>query len=165
MPRINRDLLTALFLLLLCGAFFKASLQIRETHFGTLGSEVWPQVIIFLLFVLSLAYLAQSVRGGGSADDRSRPTRGKPRTRLADYRNALWCYALFAGFLLTVDYLGMLLGGMLFVFCALTVMGNKSFNDLLLHILVAVVAVGAMWAIFTFGLRVILPQGELLTVW
>ena len=47
---------------------------------------------------------------------------------LGRYRNALWCYALFFLFLATLDYLGMLIGGVLFVFLALSVLGEWSWR-------------------------------------
>ena len=40
---------------------------------------------------------------------------------LGRYRNALACYGLFLVFLLTLPWLGMLIGGTLFVFAVLTV--------------------------------------------
>jgi hypothetical protein len=30
-----------------------------------------------------------------------------------------------------------------------------------MHAIIAIVSVGAMWALFTFGLRVLLPRGEI----
>jgi len=32
---------------------------------------------------------------------------------------------------------------------------------MVMHGVIAIVSVGAMWSIFTFGLRVMLPEGEL----
>jgi predicted membrane-bound spermidine synthase len=72
---------------------------------------------------------------------------------------------LFLAFLLTIDFLGMLLGGIVFVFLALSVLGERTPKQLTIHALVAVISVGAMWAIFTFALRVILPEGTILSIW
>jgi len=55
----------------------------------------------------------------------------------------------------------MLLGGILFVFLALTVMGERTMRNHLLHATIAIVSVGLMWSIFTYGIGVILPEGEL----
>ena len=159
MSAINRDTVVAVFLLLFCGVFFAASFQIEETSYATIGAEVWPRLILAVMFVLSTIYLFQSVRKGPA--DAGGPKAGF----LSRYRNAILCYGLFLAFLLTLDILGMLLGGIAFVFLALTALGERSLKMLAIHALVAIVSVGVMWSIFTFALRVMLPPGIILTVW
>ena len=156
---ISRDTVVAVFLLLFCGVFYAASFEIKQTSYGTIGAEVWPRLILAVLLVLSAVYLFQSVRKGP----------GEPVTHeagfLSRYRNAILCYGLFLVFLLTLDFMGMLLGGAAFVFLALSVLGNRTPRQLAIHAGVAVLSVGAMWSIFTFALRVILPEGEILSIW
>lgn len=161
MSRLNRDTVVAIFLLLFCGVFYAASLQIEETTYATIGAEVWPQLIIGLLFILSLVYLFQSV-GGAHAPEAEQ---AKPAGFFARYRNAIWCYGLFLAFLLTLDIFGMLIGGILFVFAALSVLGERTPKMMAIHAVVAIISVGAMWSIFTFALRVILPEGILLHIY
>jgi putative tricarboxylic transport membrane protein len=155
---INRDTVVAVVLLAVCGLFAWQSTLIRDMGFETIGSEVWPRIVLAVLFVLSSIYLIQSVRqgGGGASGD-------EPRQRfLSKYRNAFWCYGLFLAFLVSLPWLGMLLGGMLFVFAALTAMGRRTPRSLVAHAAIAILSIGAMWAVFTYGLNVILPAGELL---
>ncbi len=159
MNAINRDTVVAVCLLLFCGVFYAASFQIEETAYATIGAEVWPRLILAVMLALSLVYLVQSMRKGPRAAATAKAG------LFARYRNALWCYALFLAFLLTLDVLGMLLGGIAFVFLTLSVLGERSLKMLAVHAVVAIVAVGAMWAIFTFALKVILPQGVILSVW
>ena len=162
MGRMNRDTGVAIFLLLFCGVFFAATFDIRETSYGTPSAGVWPRIILLALALLSAGYLAQSLkRGAGVREDAGRGLKGW----LATYRNALWCYFLFAAFLLTIPYLGMLLGGVLFVFFTLTALGRRNGRALLAHGAIALSAVGIMWGVFTYGLNVILPQGELFYGW
>lgn len=160
MSRLNRDVYIAILLLLLCGAFFAVSFDIRKIDYGILTAAAWPRIILVALTVLSLIYLVQSLRRGAPTDGtKSFSIKGV----IDKYRNPLWCYALFLLFLLTLEYLGMLIGGVLFVFCLLTVIGGASKRNLISHALIAVIMVGAMWALFTFGLGVIFPQGEIFT--
>lgn len=156
---INRDTVIAVFLLLLCGVFYAASFGIEQTSYGTIGADVWPRLILGVLFVLSSIYLFQSIRMG--AGDEVKREVGF----VARYRNAMMCYGLFLVFLLTLEFMGMLLGGIAFVFLALTVLGDRTPKQLAIHAVVSVVSVGAMWAIFTFALRVILPEGTILSIW
>jgi len=156
---INRDTVVAVILLLFCGVFYAASFQIEKTTYATIGAAVWPQLILAVMFALSSVYLIQSVRKGPSGA--ARPEAGF----FARYRNAILSYLLFLAFLLTLDVLGMLLGGIAFVFLALTLLGERSPTSLAVHAFTAVVSVGVMWAIFTFALRVILPPGMILSVW
>jgi cytochrome c biogenesis protein ResB len=44
----------------------------------------------------------------------------------------------------------------------MSVLGGWSPRLIVLHAAIAVLSVGAMWSIFTFGLRVMLPEGELI---
>jgi hypothetical protein len=160
LSRLNRDVYIAIVLLLLCGAFFAASFEIRNIDYGILMPAAWPRIILVALTILSLIYLVQSVRRGASpADAEALSLKGV----LEKYRNPLWCYFLFLLFLLTLDYLGMLIGGVLFVFCLLTAIGGASKRNLIVHALIAIIMVGAMWALFTYALGVIFPQGEIFT--
>jgi hypothetical protein len=157
---LNRDTIVAVFLLLLCGVLFWATTQIRDPGFDQMGADVWPRIMLVLLAGLSLAYLVQSLGAGatGSADDDTSAGPGW----WARYQNPLWCFVLFFAFLVTMPYLGMLVGGILFVFAMMSVLGGWSPRLIVLHAAIAVLSVGAMWSIFTFGLRVMLPEGELI---
>lgn len=165
MKRLNQDSIVAVFLLLFCAVFIGASFQIREMDFGQMASATWPRAILTLLSVLVLIYLAQSLsQTSGEHTDTADSGRSPGLIGwLKYYRNAIWCYTLFFAFLLTLDYLGMLIGGVLFVFGMLTVLGERTTRNYLMHALIAIVSVGLMWSIFTFGLRVILPQGMIFT--
>ena len=72
---------------------------------------------------------------------------------------------MFVLFLTFLDYLGMLIGGILFVFGLLTLLGGISPKKLFNHFIISIITIGIMWSIFTFGLKVILPEGELLRIW
>ena len=167
MKRLNRDTVSAVVLLLFCGLFFWSSAQIRDMGFETLGSEVWPQIILTVLTLLSLLYLARSLRAPLEYVAATRSVAGRTRgvrAWLNRYLNVFGCFALFGLFLVTLPYLGMLIGGVLFVFSALTLLGPWNLRSLLVHATIALLAVGGMWTLFTFGLKVILPEGELLRV-
>ncbi len=162
MRRMNRDAWIALVLLLLCAGAFAETFNIRRTAYASIGAEVWPRLILALLTALVLVYLAQSLARGRE------PGEPGPRglwARIVHYRNPIWCFVLFGAFLVTLPWLGMLLGGVLFVYAMLTVLGPRHLRAHLVHALIAVLSVGGMWAVFTFGLRVILPEGTILRVW
>ncbi len=161
MKGLNRDTVVALVLLALCAVFIGATFEIRQTSFGQMESSVWPRSVLAVLTVLVLCYLGQSLR---KCRIEAREPRSTVRAWLSRYRNAFWCYGLFLIFLLTLPILGMLIGGILFVFCMLTVLGGSQPRQLVLHALIAAISFGAMWAIFTFGLRVMLPQGVVFSV-
>jgi hypothetical protein len=161
---LNRDSIVAVLLLLFCGVMFWSTTHIRDPGFEQMGAEVWPRIILALLSVLSLIYLIQSLRSG----EVQASTSSAPGEAVAGwwgrYQNAIYCFALFFGFLVTLPYLGMLLGGILFVFLMMSVIGGWSPKLMVMHAVIAVLSVGAMWSIFTFGLRVMLPAGELFTI-
>ena len=159
MSRINRDVIVAVILLLICGVLFTVSFGIREPDYGTLAPATWPRVIIAYLTLLTFIYLAQSLRIPAGEGE----SKGGFRAWLASYRNPLWCYALFLAFLVTLPVLGILIGGILFVFVMLTVLGGAGRHKLVLHGVIAICAIGAMWTIFTYALGVILPQGMIFT--
>lgn len=160
MISLNRETIVAILLLLFCGVLFWATTQIRDPGFEQMGAEVWPRIVLVFLSVMSLIYLAQSLRSETADEDPG----AEFSSWLARYQNPIWCFLLFFGFLITMPYLGMLIGGTLFVFLMMSVLGGWSPRLILAHAVIALVSVGAMWSIFTFGLRVILPEGELIKI-
>lgn len=156
---LNRDTIVAIVLLLICGVFAQQSFEIREPGYGQMSPAAWPRLIVAILTFLSAIYLVQSLRQGPDA-----PTEG-PRgiaAFVSHWRNVLWCFALFLAYLLSMPVLGMLIGGTLFVFLLLNALGGWSVRLMALHAVIALVTIGGMWSLFTFGLKVFLPPGTLL---
>jgi len=156
MTRLNRDSITAILLLFLSGVLFWQTFFIREVPFSQMGSEVWPRFILVLLTVFSVIYFFRSLV--------EPPPKGDPfsfKRWLKAYQNPLICFFMFLVFLIALPYLGMLVSGILFVFITQSIIGGATPKRLLMHAMVSVLAVGGMWAIFTFALRVVLPAGEL----
>lgn len=158
MQRINPDVVIALLLMLVCAMFFAETFAYQKVHLAIIGSKLWPRVVVVVLFALSSAYLIQALR-------QRRPPRVEPWSFsrwLSANRNVIGCFALYALFLVTLPYLGMLLGGALFVFLTLTFLGRHDLRSHLWHTVIAIAAVGLMWVMFTYALGVILPEGEIL---
>ena len=164
MARLNRDIIVAIVLLLGCGVFFWRTFYIPDMGYESLGSEVWPRVILVLFALLTLGYLFQSLKKPpeeASANDAGGGLMGW----ISRYQNALWCYGLFFAFLITLPFLGMLIGGALFVFFILTALGNRSLRAHIIHAATAIISITFMWSVFTFGLKVFLPEGEIFSAW
>ena len=164
MTRVNQDTVVAIVLLIGCGIFLNASFDIREPDYGQLSPAAWPRVVVGVLTFLSSLMLIQSVRRG--AADSPRKTAEKPPSGIIPWllywRNVFWVFALFLIYLLIMPWLGMLIGGVSFVFMLLNALGGWKPKQLALHAAIALVTVGGMWALFTFGLHVLLPPGEIL---
>ena len=161
MRRLNSDTVIAVMLLVVCGVLFHDTFFFRQTPLAIVTSEVWPRIVLVLLFVFSAVYLFQSVRAGDDGGERR--SLGFIGWIVAN-RNVLWCYGLFTLFLVTLPWLGMLIGGGLFVFATLSAMGRNEMKSHALNAAIAVLSMGIMWAIFTFGLHVMLPEGEIFRV-
>jgi putative tricarboxylic transport membrane protein len=159
MGRFNRDTLVAIFLLVACGVLIAATFDIRSPDYGVLMPSTWPRIILAVLSLLSLIYLVQSIKAG--PDDPSElPDREPGMAGFFNYwRNPIICFSMFFLYLFTMPVLGMLIGGISFVFILMSLLGGWQPKQLALHALVAVVAVGTMWGLFTFGLEVMLPEG------
>ncbi len=163
MERLNRDAVIAIVLLVFCGVFFWATFDIRQPDYGVLMPSTWPRVIIGVMTVLSMIYLVQSLRSGAEEKEGER---GPPLTNFREWlyywKNPIWCFGLFFAYLATLPVLGMLIGGVSFVFVLLNVLGGWDWKNLVLHAAVALLAIGGMWSLFTFGLGVLLPPGMIL---
>jgi putative tricarboxylic transport membrane protein len=157
MKRLNRDTVTAVLLLLFCGLLFQQTFFVRKVPFSIMGSEVWPRVILTALFFLLLIYLFKSLITPPKNTAEKRPL----KVWIEMYRNPVLCFVMFFLFLLILPYLGMLISGILFVFITQTLIGSRDKRSLILHALVSVGAVGGMWAVFRFGLGVVMPAGSL----
>lgn len=161
MRALNKDAVIAVLLFAIAALFFWETYNIPQFEYASIGSEVWPRIILVPLFVLCVVYFFQSLRRGAAATSETAPV----GNILMRYRNPILSFVIFFAFLYTVDYLGMLIGGSLLVFALLTVLGHRTPKFLLLHAVIAIVSVGAVWSLFTFALRVYLPEGELLRLY
>jgi hypothetical protein len=158
MGRLNRDTYVAIVLLLACGVLFWASLDIRQPDYGTLPPSTWPRIILAVLSLLSLIYLFQSLRAGPE-EPAERDREPGLRGWFAYWRNPILCFVLFFLYLVTLPVLGMLIGSVTFVFVLMGMLGGWTRHNMLVHFIVAICTVGAMWSLFTFGLGVMLPPG------
>ncbi len=161
MRQSTSDICVGIALLLFCGVMITASYDIRDLGFGGLKPETWPRAVLWALAAVSAVFLGKSVwawRQEAAPDEAT-------KIELSKYTNAIWCFALFFAFLYTLDFLGMLLGGITFTFALLCVLGGISPRKLAIHALISVVTIGAMWSIFVFGLKVMLPEGQVLHIW
>ena len=171
MGRLNQDTIIALCLLLISGALMVASFDIKEPDYGQLSPAAWPRTIVAALGLLSLLYLFQAATAARAdlpeTDDTAEPSEAKVEpggvARFFGYwRNVIWCFSLFLGYLLALPIVGMLIGGVTFAFLLMNALGGWQPRQLLLHAAIALIAVGGMWALFTFGLKVPLPPGMIL---
>ena len=159
MARMNRDTIVAIFLLLGCGVLIWATFDIRQPDYGVLMPSTWPRVVLAVLSVLCLIYLVQSVKAGPN-DAEKAVARDLGLIGLVRYwRNPIICFVMFFLFLLTLPVLGMLIGGLVFVFLLMSLLGGWAPKQLLAHAVISVCTVGTMWSLFTFGLEVMLPEG------
>lgn len=162
MGTVSRDVVVSILLLLFCGFLIWAGTQIRDPQFGELSPAAWPKAVTYVLTVFCLIYFLQSVMAGRPDAVVPDPERGKGLSGwLRYYFNPIACFALYFLFLFTLPFFGTLVGGILLVFALLSLLGGFGPRQIILHLVIAVISVGAMWSLFTFVLRVLLPRGEL----
>ncbi len=162
MGTLSRDTIVSILLLLFCGFLIWAGTQIRDPQFGELSPAAWPKAVTYVLTVFCLFYFLQSIR----ADEDTVPAADPDRAPglggwLRFYANPIACFILYFLFLYSLPWLGTLVGGVLLVFALLSLLGGIQPRQILIHALIAAISVGAMWSLFTFGLGVLLPRGEL----
>ncbi len=164
---IGRDAVIAIVLLMVCGILFWSTFSIRAPDYGQLKPSTWPRVVLSVLTLLSAIYLVQSLRRGPALEDDPDSGDGSPARALGPigwilyWRNPLWCFGLFFAYLVTLPFLGSLIGGVLFVFTLMGVLGGWSARNLIQHAALALISVGGIWSVFTYALGVILPPGEI----
>jgi len=157
MSRLNPDVVIALVLLVVATIFFVDTFSYQRMHLTIVGAKLWPRIVLIALFILSFVYLVHALR-----TPKTTRTPFDLKAWLHVNRNVIACFLLYAVFLATLPYLGMLLGATLFLFATLSILGRRDLRSHLVHLAIAVVSVGSMWSIFTFGLGVILPEGVIL---
>jgi putative tricarboxylic transport membrane protein len=155
--RLSLDSVVATVLMIFGGVLLWDTFEWRRTPYSTLASSVWPRFVLLVFFALCAIYLIRSLRRGATGE-----TKRSFLDWIVYYRNPLFCYGLFFLFLVTMPYLGMLIGGTLFVWAVQAAVGERSARAQLRHAAIAIVSVGFMWLIFTYAIGVILPDGSLL---
>lgn len=151
---LNKDVFASLFLMLVCGTFIYASFDIQSIGFGQMHPALWPRIILAPLTLLCAVLFLQSF----FKKDHVPENRGGLSGWFVYYKNPLLSFLMFFTFLLTLPYFGMLMGGTLFVFFMLCILGGWTGRQLLQHGLISIAMVGAMWTIFAFALGVFLPK-------
>lgn len=162
MKRIyNRDSVIATIVILFCALSFYETFNIRIMPFAGVDSRLWPRLVISSITILAVIYFIQSLVRL-RINDQHDNTNKSYGDWIEKYSNSIWSFGLFAIFIISIPYLGMLISGILFVFGILTATGSRKFRDLMLHAAISAVTVGSAWVLFVFFLGVILPQGRLL---
>lgn len=167
MGMLSRDTIVSIALLLFCGFLIQAGFQIRDPQFGELSPAAWPQAVSYVLTAFCMIYFIQSVLANKADIAAAKADEAAVRhTGVVDwlryYANPIACFALYFLFLATLPFFGTLIGGTLLVFALLSLLGGIAPRQIVLHAAIAVISVGAMWSLFTFGLRVLLPRGEIM---
>ena len=163
MRRIGADAIIALLLLVLCAELYRETFNFRVPPFTTMSTGTWPRFVLIALAALCVMMLMQSLLR--PAPVRRLDSEGEAAVepdKPVSHRNALICFGMFAAFLVSLHWLGMLIAGVAFVFLMQELMGPRDMKSHFVHAAIALVAVGGMWAVFTFALRVILPEGMIL---
>ena len=161
--KLNKDKIVAVFLLIFCGVMINSSFHIEDPGYQGMKASYWPRIILWLLSIMSLVMLVKSFASDSKKNIEN--SFSLENINFLQFKNALICFGMFVFFLSFLEYLGMLIGGVLFVFGLLTFLGGGSFKNSINHFFISIITIGIMWSIFTFGLKVILPEGELLKIW
>ena len=160
---IKKDTIVAIFLLLFCGIMINSSFDIEDPGYQGMKASFWPTIVLCLLSIMCLVMLIKSVVTEAENNINSNDT--NLTNVFFKFKNASICFLMFVLFLAFLDYLGMLIGGVLFVFGLLTMLGGFELKKIINHFIISIITIGIMWSIFTFGLKVILPEGEILRIW
>ena len=160
---IKKDTIVAIFLLLFCGIMINSSFDIEDPGYQGMKASFWPTIVLCLLSIMCLVMLIKSVVTEAENNLNSNDT--NLTNVFFKFKNASICFLMFVLFLAFLDYLGMLIGGVLFVFGLLTMLGGLELKKIINHFITSIITIGIMWSIFTFGLKVILPEGEILRIW
>ena len=161
--KVNKDTIVAVFLLLFCGVMIHSSFNIEDPGYQGMKASYWPRIILWLLSIMSVVMLVKSVLI--KSENLTSVSSSLSQMNFMKFKNALICFGMFIFFLTFLEYLGMLIGGILFVFGLLTFLGGFSIKKIFNHLFISLITIGVMWSIFTFGLKVILPEGERITIW
>ena len=160
---IKKDTIVAISLLLFCGIMINSSFDIEDPGYQGMKASFWPTIVLCLLSIMCLVMLIKSVVTEAENNLNSNDT--NLTNVFFKFKNASICFLMFVIFLAFLDYLGMLIGGVLFVFGLLTMLGGFELKKIINHFIISIITIGIMWSIFTFGLKVILPEGEILRIW
>ena len=139
--KIKKDTIVSIFLLIFCGIMINSSYYIEDPGYQGMKASYWPRIILWLLSIMSLVMLVKSF--ANKLDYINEVSLSKINYK--QFKNALICFGMFVFFL--------------------TFLGGFSVKKITNHLIISVVTIGVMWSIFTFGLKVILPEGELIRIW
>ena len=89
-----------------------SSYYIEDPGYQGMKASYWPRIILWLLSIMSLVMLVKSFASKVDSINAG----SFSQINYMQFKNALICFGMFIIFLTFLEYLGMLLGGILFVF-------------------------------------------------
>ena len=131
MSKLNQDTLIAIFLIIFCGIMIHSTGYIEDPGYQGMKASFWPTVILWLLSLMSFWLLVKSFYENQFYTKEINQPESKGSFFLK-FKNASICFGMFILFLVFLDYLGMLLAGIIFVFGLLTFLGGISKNNLII---------------------------------
>ncbi len=103
-----------------------SSYYIEDPGYQGMKASYWPRIILWLLSIMSLVMLVKSFANKVDSINAG----SFSQINYMQFKNALICFGMFIIFLTFLEYLGMLLGGILFVFGLLTFLGGFSIKKI-----------------------------------
>jgi len=148
---VKRDVIPGAVTGALCIVFYLETLKVNNLAFAKVGADVWPQIAIACIFVLSVV---QVIVGFKAPEEAAADAGGGLLEKLF---TPLVVFGTMIVFSLLVPVLGMTVAGVAMVFTLLSILGPQTPRALLLHAAVALVSVLSMTFIFTRIMGIVLP--------
>lgn len=148
---MKRDVILGAVTGALCIVFYLETLKVNNLAFAKVGADLWPQIAIGCIFVLSIVQVIVGFKAPAEAP--------------ADAGDGLLeklfapvvVFGTMIAFPLLVPVLGMTVSGALMVLTLLSILGPKTPLAMVLHVTITLVSVLSITFIFTRIMGIVLP--------
>ncbi|MCF3932682.1 tripartite tricarboxylate transporter TctB family protein [Acuticoccus sp. M5D2P5] len=154
---MKRDVVLGLITAAVAIVLWRETLGVRNFAYAQVGAEVWPQIVIGVIFVLAIVQIVGGIRTASPAPD---PDRDRPGLAARAFVPG----AVFGSvclFAVLVPFVGFPVAGVVMVMSLLSLIGARTGRAFAIHGAIAFASVLAMTLIFTEVMGILLPGWRL----
>ena len=157
---VYRDIIAGLVLFIIFALYFYSASQIKSLMSNTLTSGFVPEVIAVLMMIISVLLIIGGIR--------DIPKRRATLTEMNSVYGAevdkkavavLMTFGIFAFALVLMQYLGFIIGGIVYLFLQNLILVPKSERKILRTAVVSVIATVVIFFVFRYAFSINLPMG------
>ncbi|MFC5604343.1 tripartite tricarboxylate transporter TctB family protein [Sporosarcina koreensis] len=159
-----RDVHSGIFLLFVSVIMFSATLSFKKLTTSQIGPAFMPQVISFLIAVVSIVIIIQGLKKVKASREESTSSTAEVEENVSEevtYKPVILSFISMAVYVVVMPIVGFLITTAVYMFFQMMILSSKPERRWLLFLVVSVVSSGVIYYVFRNVFYIMLPNGFL----